>query len=528
MKLNYKRTVFVGFAFFLISMFWQFYDNTIPKILTDRFGMSQTVSGAIMALDNILALFLLPLFGVLSDKCKSRLGKRTPFILIGTIVASLTLVSLSIADNAQIKKLEGITDYNSPAVREMIYDYDYDGELITPEGDEFVLTEVFTREEFLALELFAVPEDSEKSAEELTDDQKDPTDEYTNYFVPARQAYIYQEITSKDPSSLILFVAILFVLLLTMSTFRTPAVSLMPDVTPKPLRSKGNAIINLMGTLGGSLALGVGFLLKSGKVSHLFTPSLAYFLIVAGVMLVSLAIFMFTVRENEFVKDMEKQSREMNIVEEEKDDGEKRRLSKPEMRSLILILSSVMLWYFGYNAVSSKYSVYAGQVLNLDHFLTLLVANVAALVAFIPVGIISSKIGRKKAILGGVVILSTAFFVASFLRNGTHVAVMMLLFVLAGIGWATINVNSFPMVVELAKGGDVGKYTGFYYTASMAAQTLTPVLSGIIMDEWGMTKLFPYATIFVALAFVTMLFVKHGDSRPESVGILESLAGSDD
>ena len=152
----------------------------------------------------------------------------------------------------------------------------------------------------------------------------------------------------------------------------------------------------------------------------------------------------------------------------------------------------------------------------------------AALIAFIPVGIISSKIGRKKSILAGVIMLTSAFFIASFMRNGTPVIVMTLLFVLAGIAWATINVNSFPMVVELAKGSDVGKYTGFYYTASMTAQTLTPVLSGFIMKQWGMTKLFPYASIFVAGAFITMFFVKHGDAKPEQQGTLEALAGADD
>ena len=251
---------------------------------------------------------------------------------------------------------------------------------------------------------------------------------------------------------------------------------------------------------------------------------LSYFLIIGAVMLICLLVFMLTVRERKFVSDMEEESAAMGIKEEPvTENGEKRRLSRPELRSLLFILGSVMLWYFGYNAVTSKYSVYAGQVLNLDYNTTLLVANIAALIAFIPVGIISSKIGRKKAILAGVVILTSSFFIASFMRNGTPLIVMTLLFVMAGIGWATINVNSFPMVVELAKGGDVGKYTGFYYTASMAAQTLTPVLSGLVMDNWGITKLFPYATVFAGCAFITMLFVKHGDSKAEKLSALESL-----
>ena len=530
MKLNYKRTIFVGFAFFLICAFWQAYDTIIPKILTERFGISQTASGIVMALDNILALFMLPLFGIISDRTKSKMGRRTPFILVGTIVAACVFISLSFIDSAQLKKIDAVTDIESESVREMLYDYEYDGYIKTPEGDEFVLgkTEVkaddkenvrsITREEFMGFETYELNKKGKQVA----------TDNYTNYIVPARQAYIYQEITAKNPSNIIWFIAILFVLLMSMATFRTPAVSLMPDVTPKPLRSKGNAIINLMGTLGGSLILGVGILLGTGKVQKTFMPYPAYFIIVGAIMIACLVAFMLTVKEKKFVSDMEKESAEMGISEEITENGEKRKLSKPEFYSLMLILSSVVLWFFGYNAVTSKYAVYAGQVLNLDYNTTLLVANVAALIAYIPVGFISSKIGRKKSILAGITILTFAFFVASFMRNGTHIMVMTILFVLAGIGWATINVNSFPMVVELAKGSDVGKYTGFYYTASMAAQTLTPVLSGIVIDNFGMTKLFPYAAIFAGCSFITMFFVKHGDSKPETAGALESLGGADD
>ena len=516
MKLNYKRTVLVGFAFFLISAFWQSYDTIVPKILTERFGISQTVSGIIMALDNVLALFLLPLFGIISDKCKSKLGRRTPFILIGTIIAACTFISLSFVDGAQLKKIDAVADVDSQEVRQILYDYDYGDEpVLTPSGDKFFPAEKFTEEAFLAIETYG--EDGKA------------TDDYTNYVVPTRQAYIYREITSNDPSSLILFIAVLFFLLLAMATFRTPAVSLMPDVTPKPLRSKGNAIINLMGTLGGSLILGVGILLGTGSVKNTFMGYTSYFIIVGAIMLICLTVFMLTVKEKRFVSDMEEQSRQMGIDESATQTASgDRKLSRGELRSLILILSSVVLWFFGYNAVTSKYSVYAGQVLNLDYNTTLLVANIAALIAFIPVGIIASKIGRKKSIMAGVVMLSTAFFVASFLRNGTPLWVMTMIFVLAGVGWATINVNSFPMVVELARGGDVGKYTGFYYTASMAAQTLTPVLSGIVIDNFGMDKLFPYATVFAALALVTMFFVKHGDSIPGKRGLLDSLADAEE
>ena len=160
-------------------------------------------------------------------------------------------------------------------------------------------------------------------------------------------------------------------------------------------------------------------------------------------------------------------------------------------------------------------AVYAGRVLGLDYNSTLLVANVAALISYIPVGIISSKFGRKKTIIAGVIMLSGAFLTAAFLDAGTPLPVMMILFSVAGIGWATINVNSFPMVVELARGGNVGKYTGFYYTASMAAPTLTPLFSGFLMDTFGLKILFPYAAVFSGLAILTMALVRHGDVKIE-------------
>lgn len=515
MKLNVKRTLCVGFAFFLICTFWQAYDTIIPKILTDRFGMSQAVSGFIMALDNILALFMLPLFGVLSDKCRSRMGRRTPFILFGTLAAVAALIGLSFVSGIQLERLGDVTDLDSPDARYLVYDSCGERELVSPDGETFRLSELYTREEFA--EIPSVDPETGKA-----------TDEYTSYVVPARQSYIKREITSAGPGVLAAFIAILLLLLVSMATFRTPAVALMPDVTPKPLRSKGNAVINLMGTIGGSLVLGLGMVLHTGSTANTFMSYTAYFFIVGGIMLVCLGIFMLTVNEPRLVKKMEEESRLMDIDEsdgdgEEKSSGGAGRLSRGEMTSLILILASVVFWFFGYNAVTSKYSVYAGNVLNLDYNSTLLIANIAALISYIPVGAISSKFGRKKTIIAGVIMLGTAFTVAAFLDNGTPLPVMMVIFALAGIGWATINVNSFPMVVELARGGNVGKYTGFYYTASMAAQTLTPVVSGFLMDKLGMKVLFPYAAVFVALALVTMTFVRHGDSKPEKKSAIESL-----
>lgn len=421
MKLNYKRTVLVGFAFFLISAFWQAYDTIIPLILTNKFGMKQFYSGIIMALDNIFALFMLPLFGTLSDRTRTKYGRRTPYILFGTVSAVIAFTVLG----------------------------------------------------------------------------------YVN--------------------SLTVFIILLLLALVSMATFRSPAVALMPDVTVKPLRSKGNAIINLMGTAGGIIALILS------KVFGTDAPGKSefsiYIISVCAVMLLGLAVFLIFVREPLWVSDMEKQTTELGCdFEADERENEGGRLSRGQFVSLIFILLSVFFWFFGYNAVTSKYSVYASNYLEVSYSTTLLIAQAAAVISYIPVGMISGKLGRKKTILAGVVMLFAAFFGASFISKNSSATLMYPLFALAGIAWATINVNSFPMVVELAKGSDCGKYTGFYYTASMAAQILTPMISGLFMDFIGFRTLFPYAAVFSALSFITMLPVRHGDSKPRmKKSLLENL-----
>ena len=515
MKLNYKRTILVGFAFFLICAFWQAYDATIPVILTNKFGMSQTWSGVIMALDNILAVFMLPIFGALSDKhVGKKSGKRTPFIMVGTIVAAAVLVALSFVDAAQLKNISDIAAIDDPAALEIIYDQQADSELMTPDGDKYILRDKFQKEDFVKI----------TSQIENEDGKMVTNPDYTNYVAPARQACA-ADATAENPATLILFVVLLLAVLIAMSIFRSPAVALMPDVTIKPLRSKANAIINLLGTAGGILVLVLGIVFATGAVKNSMMNYTVYYGVIAALMIGALIVFRLTVREPQWAAEMREESERLGIDEsDDENKGGDHRLGKAEKRSLLLILASVALWYIGYNAVTSKYSLYASRVLDMDYNTTLLLAQGAAIVAYIPAGIVASKIGRKKSILGGVVMLTTAFAIASFLRAGSSVLVMNLLVVLAGIGWATINVNSFPMVVELSTGSDIGKYTGYYYTASMAAQIVTPVLSGMLMDITGrMTILFPYAAIFAGLAFITMFFVRHGDSRPESKKGLEAL-----
>lgn len=508
MKLNYKRTILVGFAFFLISAFWQAYDAIIPLVLTNHFGLPQSISGVVMSIDNVLAVFMLPIFGALSDKVMTKFGKRTPFILLGTVAAVVAFISLTFIDNYQLSYIlnSGLPERYQQAADAL-------------------------KEANAAL----------KAAGKINDADAIAAAQASIEAINKNMEIIQQdtlEITLGNIWPLIGFIAVLLVTLISMATFRSPAVALMPDVTVKPLRSKANAIINLMGTAGGILVLVLGMIFKtSGDKYMQYT---GYVLAVCGIMVLGLVIFLTTVREKKWADEMEQKTKELGLEEANTNTNEgNRALTKGEMRSLLLILASVALWYIGYNSITSKYSVYATNVLFFDFNFTLIIAQAAAVIAYIPVGIIASKIGRRKTILAGIIMLASAFFIGNFITFSTPEIVMYPVFILAGIGWATINVNSFPMVVELAKGGEVGKYTGYYYTASMAAQIVAPILSGLLYglvgkivgggDIGGMRYVFfAFGTIFVALSFVTMFFVKHGDAKAEKQDALSALGGADD
>ena len=420
MKLNNKRTVFVGLAFMSICAFWQIYDNIIPLMLENTFGLSATMTGFIMGIDNILALFMLPLFGAISDRTVTKRGRRMPYIVIGTIVAAVCAVILPLA---QQKK------------------------------------------------------------------------------------------------SFVMFMVTLGVVLIAMSVYRSPAVALMPDVTIKPLRSKANAIINLMGAIGGALMLAITpYLVISGNEvkedNYIFL-----FSVLAAFMMICIAVLVYTINEPACVAEMRSLSAEYGIDETSSENtgtDEKMKMEPGIRKSFLLILFSIFLWFMGYNAVTTGFTRYAQNVWNKgvgNAAMILLVAQAAAIISYIPVGMIASRIGRKKTILSGIVMLAVAFGASLFFKDFSYL--MFVFFALAGIAWAFINVNSYPMVVEMSRGPNIGKYTGFYYFFSMAAQSVTPAFSGVFVDAFGWRTLFPYGSIFVALSFVTMLYVKHGDSRPE-------------
>ncbi len=494
MKLNYKRTILVGSAFFLILAFWQAYDAIVPLILTNHFGLPQTASGAVMSIDNILAVFMLPLFGAISDKICTRFGKRTPFILIGTIAAVIGFGFLAVVD---VWQFNALADAGFAAQYERAQDMLDTAQRVLLEAEQAGDTAVI---EAMNIQITSI-----------------------NYYIDTIRADVLAY-SLENIMPLVAFIGVLLVTLIAMATFRSPAVALMPDVTIKPLRSKANAIINLTGTAGAILVLVLGTVFgTSGSIAMTY---LGYVLAVIGLMLLGLIIFMTTVRERKWAAEMEAESARLGLDAPADEEGSAaRKLSRPEFISLLLILSSVALWYIGYNSITSKYSVYATNILGFDFNLTLIIAQAAAIVSYIPVGIISSKVGRKKAILAGVIMLAAAFGAGIFITRTSPEFIMYPVFSLAGIGWATINVNSFPMVVELARGGDVGKYTGYYYTASMAAQIVAPILSGALYDVFGMQyTFFIFGTVFVLFSFVTMLFVKHGDSKPpRKASALENL-----
>ncbi|HZJ89322.1 MAG TPA: MFS transporter [Bacilli bacterium] len=487
LKLNQKRTYLVGLAFMSITLFWTVYDNVIAKMLVDNFGLNQTWSGLVMALDNIFALFMLPFFGRLSDRTRTKYGRRKPFIVIGTVLAAVLIVGVSIFDLMQTNALDTLN------ISHVLYNGDTKLYYFTVNG--------------------IVPELQHATHVAQAAAKSD--------VVLGRAWYILENVTKANPGYLIGFVVVLFFVIVSMGIYRSPAVSLMPDVTPKPLRSKANAVINLLGALGGGVAYIITAALASEGSYILTNFGYTFNMAVTGLlMLLLVGVFTVTVKEPAWAQEMLELTEKYNLDSLDIDDegidmsskGESEKMPKEVLRSLILILTGVVLWFFAYNAAVSKFSVYATSQLDIKMYtLPPLVATVAAAICFIPIGIISTKIGRRRMILIGIGGLTISFFGAIFIQPGTGF-LMYVIMAMVGISWASINVNSYPMVVEMAREGDTGKYTGYYYTASMAAQIFTPILSGILMDvtKW-MPSLFVYSTFFAALAFIPMFFVKHGE-----------------
>lgn len=539
LKLDYKKTIKVGFAFAIIQCFWVVYDYVIPLLIDNAFGLSNAMRGLIMGLDNLLALFMLPLFGKISDSCKSKYGRRTPFIVLGTLAAIVLMIFIPVTTASQLKEANVIrNDLETRFVEDAAFRQEkltefYDD---AESGENKYISKIvfdelsgkISKEEFVNL---------------TTDDEagyfnrfaKDGMNRYIN-------DQVYNQVTKQHSVRLVFFILVLFLVLVAMGTYRSPAVALMPDVTPKPLRSQANAIINLAGGVGGAIATityMVGFLInENGYVGIYIANALSM-----GILLLC---FIKLVNEPKMVDECRRICEEYGITDEddeavdlkeqEAEDGvtadkavdeavlsaEKQKLKKSKTISFLLILASIFMWFMGYNAVSSNLSIYIVNVLGCTPFIGTVVSAASmavSAVAFIPVGMLAVKIGRKKSIMLGL-LFATVSFVCVFLfikpQWGISVKAIMfaLFYLIAGFGLIVVNVNTFPMVVELSSAKDVGKYTGYYYMATMSAQAITPYIGGLFMDHLSNRSLFAYSAVCVIISIVLMALVKHGDSKP--------------
>ena len=629
LKLNYPITFRVGFAFAIVMIFWTAYDFVVPLLLENAYGLPNWARGLIMGLDNILSLFMLPIFGKLSDNAKGKItkkfGRRTPFIVAGTIASVVLMVFVPVVTLHQqelaqdLVKTQVEQHLNEDAwMTEHLtswYESAEKGEQINGEGAanyvdlQYLKMNNISKEEFVSIrydskmtskkailgmlgsvtyyydgeevaDLSAKPEGSTRTYQEILDSN----DLYKKFVQPGINTYeshlIYTEVTTSSTvsgmagvKSIAVYMVILLLVLIAMATFRSPAVALMPDVTPKPLRSQANAIINLMGGMGGALAFIIYTVVLFGER---LSNYVIIFASVAAGMLLLLAAFLALVKEKKLVARCQEICKEYGIDDFDEEEGtethtfaeelieegdekyatehaeeiaaekaaepvqepkrknknlkewwnSKSKLEKGRLVSFWLILASIFMWFMGYNAISSNLSVYTTKALNLSAGIASIISGVSmgvSAIAFIPVGFLAVKIGRRKSIMIGYGLAVISFILICFAINqgqeGMIKAVLFALFYLiAGFGLIIANVNTFPMVTELSTAETVGQYTGYYYTATMSAQAITPMLGGLVMDYVADRYIFLYSAICIVIAIVLMVFVKYGDSKPLGKG----------
>ena len=430
MKLNVKRTVLIGLGFMTIMMLWQVYNWQVPKFLEAHLkvmlaGASELVIGIIMALDNLLAVFMIPLMSNLSDKTHTKMGRRMPYIAIGIVLSAIAFV-----------------------------------------------------------------------------------------FLP----------WSNATGNFWLLLINVFLVLVFMNIYRSPCVALMPDITPKSLRSKGNSIINIMG--------GVGF--ATGYLSIIFfgksVPWLP-FVIVSVLMLLALGVLIVRVRENKFVEEYRAQLKEFGLSEEEdkKEEVQEGGAKKTIRRTVILSLLIVFFSYMSTNAVETFMSLYSNSVYLKDGVVITLPLNmepgafammpfgIATFIFAVPAAVVANKIGRAKTVMLGAIVMCISYVLIGIIGMTVGFNMVLLFFFLtAGAGFAFITINIYPMVVENCASRDVGRYTGYYYTASMVAQSVTPALCGIFLGFISYDSLFPYATIFMLAVIVTVLLLRRKSSDTDA------------
>ncbi len=615
LKLDYPQTFKVGFAFAIIMLFWTAYDFVVPLLLEHAYGLSNAMRGLIMGLDNLLSLFMLPLFGKISDKATGKLvrkwGRRTPFIVIGTIASVLLMVFVPVAtmkqqEKGMAKKAEIEAQLNNDDFMNDKLTKWYDAAVNGEAGAgnycdlDYLSKNDISREKFIAIRYdeklkatsgflglggttYTYEGVEGEIATETVDGKtvllgtapngktyqeiKESNDNYKKYVAAGINTYISDEIhdnytnTKQGKTSLAVYMVILLLVLIAMATFRSPAVALMPDVTPKPLRSQANAIINLCGGIGGAVA----FLIYTIALMFPLTVN-TYTIIFASVaagMLLLLGGFIGLVNEKKLVAKCQETCKEYGIDDFDSDEnpdatafaeeliaegegneaeaeaieaGRKKRAHKSpkewwngktaeeraKLKSFWLILASIFMWFMGYNAISSNLSVYTTKALNLSAGTASIISGVSmaiSAIAFIPVGALAAKIGRRKSIMIGFALAVVSFFLIFFFVRPSDKAIVpaalfAVFYLIAGFGLIIANVNTFPMVTELSTAETVGQYTGYYYTATMSAQAITPFIAGLIMDNSKDQMLFLYSAICIIVAIVLMLLVKHGDSKP--------------
>ena len=394
-KLNIKATILLSFGFFGSSLIWQVYSNFVPPLLESRFGFSTFVIGLIMAVDSFLGVIVQPLFGRLSDKTRTRFGRRLPYLFICMPLCAILFILIP----------------HMPTVPTMM--------------------------------------------------------------------------------------AVIIVFTFLMGVWRTPAVSLMPDMTPGPLQSQANGIVNLMGAVGAIIALGGGGLMYSLGGEPL--P----FLVGGLLLLASMGVLALFVREPE--------NPYANVKAKDKSASIKN-MEPKERKSFFFLLCAIFFWFAGYNAIDTFFSLYVIHTLGRDAGLAGMMLSLFAvtLVAFsIPAGIIGAKIGRRKTIIIGLCGITVLFVPMLLFQN---VGLIIGLLMAAGIFWACVNINSLPMITRISGPLRIGAFIGYYYLFSFSAQIITPPLLGFIRDVVGYYEiLFVYAIIGFVIAIFFMSFVKHGE-----------------
>ena len=592
LKLNYPQTLKVGLGFAVVMIFWTVYNFVVPLLLEQAFGFSNTVRNIIVGIASAMCMVLLPVFGKISDKSgKTKLGKkfgrRTPFIVIGTLITIVAMILVPISVSSQLTSSNTIrTQYQAFFQAES-----GDVKISDPETGNDI-----TRKELLAkwydeAENGVFTHINRTDFEKLKEDHPDNTrdfyinlydvqisngkvmgvigagkytksdvtynenkthetaeaveiseEEYNAYNVTATAYAQYVDDAANDFISAAVnkkvnwgffafFLIALVLIILAQTVIRTPAVSLMPDVTPSPLRSPGNAMINLIGGVGG----GIGFLIYT--ITCMFADkiplSTQYWIIfgtMAGALTLVLGLFILLVREKKMVEKCNEICREYGLpVYEEKEDeptAEKKpktnmfkSYGKKKMTSFLLILGAIFMWFIGYYSIANNMPIYCVKILGVSTGLASIVSGaslVVAAIGFIPVGFMGRKIGRRWSIIFGFALAIISYVLVAICVNkasDTATIIFMACYMVSGFGLIFANVNTLPMVLEVSSPEDIGRFTGIYYIATMSAQTLGPIFGGLVMDYIGGSKaLFIFAAICVFIGALMMFFVRHGEA----------------